>query len=468
MSTTSIGRYRLLRDLGQGTAAHVYLARDPSTGRQVAVRLLAPGLTAAPDFPERFAHTLKLLVGLDHPGLVPTLDYGRDEDQFFVVQRYMPGGTLADRLDGRPMLLSEVLVILERLAGALDAAHAAGVYHGDLNPAHILYDINGRAFITDLGLAPLLQGGGPLEAQPALPGLPGGAATGGWERFVTPAYMSPEQAAGGAVDARTDVYALAIILFEMLTGRLPFEGQTAEGVVQQQVEAAVPRLSEAALAQLVLPDEFNQVMARALAKDRDRRYPTAGVLAEAMHTMFLSPAPEPTPPMPVVPAIPGPEAHAPAPPAPDGFEPIGEPAEIVRAEEPPPPPRELWLGLAGGGVVVVLVLLALARWMNLGGWGVPPTATATATLPATATLVATTAAPPTVTRTLAPTATETATASRTPTATRTRTRTPTRTLSPTTTRTQAPTQPLFTATSATPVDAAPLPIPATFTAAPPL
>src|SRR5688500_2786413 len=121
MSSQSIGRYRLLRDLGQGAAAHVYLARDPTSGRQVAVKILAATYTGDPGFAEQFERTLKTLAALDHPYLVPLLDFGQEEGQFFVVQRYLPGGTLADRLDGRPMLLAEVLVIFERLSAALDA-----------------------------------------------------------------------------------------------------------------------------------------------------------------------------------------------------------------------------------------------------------------------------------------------------------------------------------------------------------
>lgn len=481
MPPTAIGRYRLLRDLGQGAAAHVYLARDPTSGRQVVVKLLAAAYTAGEGFPERFDETLKRLVALVHPGLVPTVDFGREEDQFYVVQRYMPGGTLADRLDGRPMLLSEVLVILERLTSALDAAHAAGLFHGDLNPAHILYDINGRAFITDLGLAPLLQGHDPAEAsQPALPGLDPSPVGSGWERFVTPAYMSPEQAAGGPADARSDVYALGVVLFEMLTGRLPFQDVTAEGMARQQVESAVPRLSEAELTQFVLPEEFNQVMARALAKDRNLRYPTAGILGDAMRAMFLAPVEAPAqpaeapaePPVLVVPDVPPPDVEPeagprprtpPPPPTLAGFEPeAGEPAEILRAEPAEPaPPRLNLLAVGGAGLGLIILVLALARLTNFAGWGVPPTATPTATFTASATLTATTQP----SATPSPTASQTATLTATPTPTRTRTRTPTRTASPTVTLTLAPTQPLFTATPSPPPDAAPLPVPATQTPA---
>ncbi len=492
MSNQAIGRYRLLRDLGQGAAAHVYLARDPASGRQVAVKLLAAAYTAAPGFAAEFDRALKAVAALDHPYLVPLLDFGQEDDQFFVVQRYMPGGTLADRLDGRPMLLSEVLVILERLASALDAAHTAGLYHGDLNPAHVLFDINGRAFITDLGLAPLLQDAG-TATQPGLPGLPGATTAAGWDRFVTPAYMSPEQAAGEGADSRSDVYALGIILFEMLTGRQPYVALTADAVVRQHIEGPIPSLNSAALSLLVLPEEFNQVMARALSKQRDLRYPTAGVLADAMRTMFLTapPVAEPAvsappeavpqplvtpaitgePPLPPPPAPPEAPALAAAPPPPPpptlvAFEPSGrEPAEILRSEPPlpPPAPSRSLLGLGGIGLIIIIGLVALARWTNLGGWGLTPTPTATATPTLTATFTAT----PVPTATASPSPSPTATLTHTPTATATRTASPTRTRTrtptATETNTRAPTQPAFTATPAptSTIPGAALPLPDT-------
>ncbi len=478
MVIQSIGRYRLLRDLGQGAAAHVYLARDPTSGRQVAVKLLAGAYTADPSFPAHFERALKVLAALDHPYLVPVHDFGREEDQFYVVQRYMPGGTLADRLDGRPMLLAEVVPILQRLSDALDTAHLAGVFHGDFNPAHVLFDVNGRAFITDLGLAPLLQGGG-TATQPSLPGL-AGTPTSGWERFVTPAYMSPEQVLDEGADSRSDVYALGVMLYEMLTGRQPYVAATPEDVIRQQVEDPVPQLSQALLARLVLPEEFNQVMARALSKQRDLRYPTAGVLAEAMRSVFLM-TPAPMPPMspaaPLEPARfePEPIAAPPRPPPPTllAFEPTGrEPAEILRSEPPEPParPRAYLWGLGGIGLVVVIGLLGLARWTNLGGWGLAPTPTATPTAtvtqPATATFTAT--APPTWTQTptFTPSPTQTATFTVTPSRTPSPTATTPPTVTPSVTRTRAPTQPAFTRTPTSTSAVAPLPIPVTATATP--
>src|SRR5205085_9554529 len=164
----------------------VYLARDPSSGQQVAVKVLAENFTSAPDFEARFQTEMQALKALDHPGLVKLVDFGREGTQYFVVGRYLPGGMLADRLEGRPLLLAEVVPILKRLADALDAAHTAGIVHGNLSPANVLFDLGQRSYLADLGLSHLIA----PTAGPALSGAP--------------EYMSPEHAQGGAADGRSD------------------------------------------------------------------------------------------------------------------------------------------------------------------------------------------------------------------------------------------------------------------------
>ncbi len=505
MAPQNIGRYRILRELGRGATATVYLARDPGSGRQVAVKILSPAFTAAPDFASRFEQTLKALTGLEHPYLLTPQDYGYDQEQYFIVARYLPGGTLADRMDGRPMLLAEVVPLLQRLAEALDAAHTAHMLHGDLHPAEVLFDLHERACLADLGLAQLLD---PVA---------GPSPTG------TAAYMSPEQIAGQAIDGRADVYALGVMLFEMLTGRQPFSGATPQELLRQHLEQPVPQLSAAALAQLVLPLEFNLLIARALAKNRDYRYPTAGVLAEAVRTTFLmppadssaeaAPPPErpeprplaplpppasaPTPPPAAPPLVAAPATHdatlvsapsapgattaaAPAPPVPPAAETASaalpppsaasapaEPAlaaaavpqELVRESTPAAPPLRrgpspgtLLLGLAGVGLV--LFFLVFLRSPNLRTLLIAPTATTTATATSTPTLQPTSspsATPPgtvTPTETASPTATPSLTASPTTTATASVTLPPTDTAEPTRTPTRRPTLPPFTATLA--------------------
>jgi len=251
MSVTQIGRYRVLRELGRGSGAVVYQGRDPDSGKQVAIKVFYARLTSAEDFAERFDRTLRTLRTLEHPGLVPVLDYGietgEEEDAdavaYYVVTQYMPGGTLAERMDGRPLLLSEVVPIVQRLADGLDAVHAAGFLHGGLNPEQVLFDIRNRAYLADAALRGLLHAQ-PAEGAVPLPGMPPPAPAG------TPAYLSPEQVLGDPADGRADVYALGVVLFEMLTGRQPFQADTTEELLRKHVDAPVPVLSEAALGRL--------------------------------------------------------------------------------------------------------------------------------------------------------------------------------------------------------------------------
>jgi len=494
MAVQKIGRYRILRELGRGSAAVVYQGRDPDSGKQVAIKVFYTNVIAAEGFAARFAQVLPALRALEHPYLVPLLDFGQaggedagGEVAYYLVQRYMPGGTLAERMDGRPLLLAEVVPILQRLAEALDAAHTARLLHGDLNPAHVMFDLHNRAFLADLGLEPLLHAPPAAETLP-LPNMPPARPTG------TPAYLSPEQITGQPLDGRADVYALGVMVFEMLTGRQPYVGENTGDLLLQHLEAPVPQLSEALLARLVLPGEFNTVLARALAKNRDARYPTAGILAEAMRAMFLmapadlaaldisAPPPPPAPmTLPVAAPLPPPPVEPPAPPVVEAAtEPAAEPAAEPLVAEPatpdeaeaapaPPPlglrvvplamadeaptvteweqapeaaPRRQLPGWGWAGIALVGLLLLYILWRTPGVWAVfnPPTATPTATATATVTLTPS----PTFTATASDTPTASATFSATPTTTPTASRTVTRT--PTITRTPSDT-PTVTATA---------------------
>jgi hypothetical protein len=509
MPTSHIGRYRVLRELGRGRGAAVFQGRDPDSGKQVAIKVFFARLTGGEDFAARFEETLGALQRLEHPYLVPVLDHGLEtseddggEQAYYVVTQYMPGGSLAERLDGRALLLAEVVPILQRLAEALDAAHTAGLVHGGVNPDQVLFDIRNRAYLADLGLNALLRPP-PATGTLPLPGMPDSLPSG------TPAYLSPEQIRGQALDGRADVYALGVILYEMLTGSQPFQADSTADLLRLHLEAPVPALSASDLARLVLPPAFNHVMERALAKDRDERYPTAGLLAQAVRTTFLTAAEEPARvEAPAAPAQPEPStaeegtaapagAPAEAVPAPaeaaDGAPPAAPaPAQTpAAAPEPSEPQRPTmhvvpldssetpamievaregegagrapfpWRELGGAGIVLLLVVLVLWRWPDVRGVFVPPTATATATATDTPTATLPPTATPSDTPTPAPTATASDTATAAPTATRTgtpsRTFTPRATSTPaatgTATATTAPTQPAATVT----LSAAPLP-----------
>lgn len=273
MLPDKIGRYEVLRELGRGGMATVYLARDPAFRRRVAVKVLPPGFAHTPEFRARFEREAQVIAALEHAYIVPVYDFGEDTvtEQPFLVMRYMPGGTLVDRIAGRPMPLAHIAPIVQRLAEALEEAHSQSIIHRDLKPANVMFDARDQAFLSDFGLAKMFDNSATAIT---LTGVMG-----------TPAYMSPEQALGEDLDGRSDVYALGVVLYEMLTGRQPYEAKTPAAMMIKHVTVITPLVDTE---QLHLPKECNQVLATALAKDREERYRTPGALAEAV--MALAPS----------------------------------------------------------------------------------------------------------------------------------------------------------------------------------
>ncbi|MEW5985812.1 MAG: protein kinase [Chloroflexota bacterium] len=267
MPPQTIGRYVIERELGQGGMAVVYLARDPAVGRQVAVKVLPRQFTFDPAFRARFRREAEVIAALEHPAIVPVYDFGEDDGQPYLVMRYMPGGSLADRIRRGPMPLPEAVAILERLAPALDEAHRQGIVHRDLKPGNILFDQYDQPYLADFGIVKLAEG--QTTSLTATGGIIG-----------TPAYMSPEQARGNVeLDGRSDVYSLGVILFEMLTGTVPYHNDTPMGLAMMHVLEPVPRIRAV---KPDLPVGCEGVIGRALAKERTERYPTAGALAAAV------------------------------------------------------------------------------------------------------------------------------------------------------------------------------------------
>jgi len=278
MGTRHIGRYEILRELGRGGMATVYLARDPAFDRQVAVKILPAQFTHDPQFLARFRREARVIAGLEHAYVVPVYDYGEDAGQPFLVLRYMAGGSLTDRMQTGPMPLEEVLQIVTRLAEALDEAHQHGIVHRDLKPANILFDGRGLAYLSDFGIAKMVAGQGTES-------LTGTGIIG------TPAYMSPEQAVGDRpLDSRSDIYSFGIVIYEMLTGRPPFKADTPMRLLFKHVTEPVPQLPAQELDDLALPPELNAILARALAKDPDGRFQTASALTTPLTRLAHSQA----------------------------------------------------------------------------------------------------------------------------------------------------------------------------------
>ncbi len=259
------GRYEIKAELGRGGMATVYHAYDPTVGRDVAVKVLPGQFLHDPAFRGRFEREAKIIASLEHSAIVPVYDFGEQDGQPFLVMRYMTGGSLSDRIKEGPLSVAEAARIFRRLAPALDQAHVRGIVHRDLKPGNILFDQYDDAYIADFGIAKL------SEASMA---FTGSAIIG------TPAYMSPEQARGdAAIDGRSDIYALGAILFEMLTGRTPYEASTPMGLAMKHIIEPVPRILEV---NPDLPPGCEAIVMRAMAKEPEHRFQLTEELADAL------------------------------------------------------------------------------------------------------------------------------------------------------------------------------------------
>ena len=266
---TKLGPYRIVRRLGRGATATVYLATDAKHRREVAVKVLHPALAETLGT-ERFLREIEIAAALHHPHILPLFDSGRapaprgSDELLFYVMPHVDGESLRARLQRQPPLRpAEALRIAREVAGALDHSHRHGLVHRDIKPENILLQ-DGQAIVADFGIARALDAAGAERSTEA------GLGTG------TPAYMSPEQVAAGAVDGRTDVYALGCVLYEMLAGQPPFRG-SAEEIRRRHCEEAAPALPPATVGPAV-----GRAVTRALAKRPEDRFATAGALAEAL------------------------------------------------------------------------------------------------------------------------------------------------------------------------------------------
>ncbi len=267
MFPEKIGIYEIKSELGRGGMATVYRGYDSRFEREVAVKILPPELLHAdPQFRARFQREAKIIAQLEHPSIVPVYDVGETEDTKlpYFVMKYMNGGSLSERIKKGIMSVAEAARILEQIAPGLDEAHARGFIHRDLKPSNILFDSRGTPYISDFGIAKISQGTGTMTGS----GIIG-----------TPAYMAPEQATGDSVDGRADIYALGIILFEMLTGKQPYEADTPMAVAIKHVTDPVPRILTF---NPNLPPDMDLIIQKAMAKDRNDRFNTAVEMVQTL------------------------------------------------------------------------------------------------------------------------------------------------------------------------------------------
>jgi predicted Ser/Thr protein kinase len=258
LSGSRLGRYLLTQKLGAGGMAEIWEAFDERLHRNVAVKVILPAISRETEFRERFQREARLAASLEHPHIVPIFDFGYEGEQAFLVTPILRGGSLRDRFVS-PVAAPQALRWLAEMAAALDHAHAQGVLHRDVTPANILFDRTGRLFLCDFGLAKHAHGPSELTAAGVVVG--------------TPSYMSPEQASGRQLGPRSDQYALGVIAFRLLTGRLPFTADAPIADLHKTLMEAPPAATSVNPA---LPPEVDPVFTTVLAKSPEERYATCG------------------------------------------------------------------------------------------------------------------------------------------------------------------------------------------------
>lgn len=297
-----LGAYRIQSLLGEGGMARVYKAFHERLQREVAIKIILPENARMTDFQRRFQQEAQLIAKLQHRNIVAVYDFGESQNMAYLVMQYVAGGTLRDQLvDGQPLDPRRAALYALQMARALHHAHQYGIVHRDVKPLNMLISATNRneLLLSDFGLAKLFSHSSEtlLAAQ-----QPQGKDTNQMLSAVgevtgTPRYMAPEQCLGEPVDARTDIYALGVVLFEMLTGRPLFQGETSFALLHQHAYTPAPSVHEMNPS---VPDALTQITARALAKKPEERYQSAKEMGQALET-FLSPpvfVAHPTPPPP--------------------------------------------------------------------------------------------------------------------------------------------------------------------------
>jgi predicted Ser/Thr protein kinase len=261
----TLGPYRIIEQIGIGGMATVYKAYQPSMDRYVAIKVLPAVLARDPAFLKRFQREAKVVAKLEHKHILPVHDYGEQEGLTYLVMRYVEAGTLKDRLAAGRLDLPEIYRIIAQVGAALDYAHRLGVIHRDVKPSNVLIDSQGDTYLTDFGLARIMESSDQLTAT--------GVGVG------TPAYMAPEQGQGLKIDHRSDVYSLGVMLYEMVTGQVPYRAETPMAVVVKHITDPLPLPR-----QIVpdLPEEIERVVLKALAKKPEDRFQTVRDMVEAL------------------------------------------------------------------------------------------------------------------------------------------------------------------------------------------
>ncbi len=404
-SGKTLGTCTLEKLVGQGGMGAVYLARQLRPSRHVAVKVLLPNVAMSSrvhqEYLARFRREADIIARLEHINIMPIYEYGEQDGLAYLVMPYLPGGSLRDVLAQRGALaLPQTVTYMNQAAAALDYAHAHGIIHRDLKPANFLLHADGRLVLSDFGIARIMQAEGSTM---------GATLTGTGMLLGTPEYMAPEMLLGEQIDQRADIYELGIILFQMLSGQVPFKGDTPYAVILKQVQEPPPLLHQVNPA---IPPPVDAVVQQAIAKKREDRFISAKALAQALSiaaassdatsdtfmrnapTVLGSPQSRPLPTTVsasnTLPPTPMAEPRAPNwsanRPSAGGYTPPLYPSTL--------PPRgrtlsgqPLWLMFIGVLLVIALVVggVLIGLQLNRGGTGPSPGTVTTPGTPATAT-----------------------------------------------------------------------------------
>lgn len=260
-----ISGFKILKKLGRGGMAQVYLAIQESMDREVAIKIMLPQLLTDPTFGDRFLREARIAAKLSHPHIVSVIDVGVADDLYYMAMEYLPGGDLSSRIR-KGMSEQEAIHTLKQIASALDYAHRTGFVHRDIKPDNILFSRSGSAQLTDFGIARAADGGTQLTATGSIIG--------------TPHYMSPEQAQGKSLDGRADLYSLGVMFYQMLTGKVPFDGESAMSIGIKHIRDPVPKLDN----QLA---RYQTFLDKLMAKEPEDRWQSAGNVLRTLEVIEI-------------------------------------------------------------------------------------------------------------------------------------------------------------------------------------